>query len=189
MTLFQNMRRGLLPARLTVDEIYDLTAAGVLRENERIELIEGEVVPMAAAKANWHSMMEGKLNWALVRGLPNTVRVYPAPSLTLSEDTLLEPDLLVVPRGTLIRDLRGPDVLLLIEVADSSLSYDLRVKAPLYARYGVRDYWVVDAVRQTIRIHRAPEAGSYTDVEEYEAHDSVSPLRFPDLTIRLDALD
>lgn len=189
MTLFQNVRRGLLPARLTVDEIYDLTAAGVLRENEHIELIEGEVVPMAAAKANWHSMMEGRLNWALVRGLPDAVRVYPAPSLTLSENTLVEPDLLVVPVGTKMRGLRGPDVLLLIEVADSSLPYDLRVKAPLYAQHGIRDYWVVDAVRQTIRIHRAPEGGVYSDVEEYEAHDTVAPLLFPDVAIRLDTLD
>jgi Uma2 family endonuclease len=189
MTLFQNVRRGLLPARLTVDEIYDLAAAGMLRENEHIELIEGEVVPMAAATASWHSIMEGKLNWALVRGLPGTARVYPAPSLTLSPDTLVEPDLLVVPRGTRMREIAGPDVLLLIEVADSSLPYDLRVKAPLYAQHGVRDYWVVDAVRQTIRIHRAPETGVYTDVEEYEAHDTVAPLLFPDLTIRLDTLD
>lgn len=189
MTLFQNVRRGLLPARLTVDEIYDLTAAGALRENEHIELIGGEVVPMAAAKADWHSIMEGKLNWALTRGLPEAVRVYPAPSLTLSADTLLEPDLVVLPRGSMIRQMRGPDVLLLIEVADSSLSYDLRVKAPLYAQHGVRDYWVVDAVRQTIRIHRAPEDGIYTDVEEYEAHDTVAPLLFPDVAIRLDTLD
>lgn len=189
MTLFQNVRRGILPARLTVDEVYDLTAAGVLRESEHIELIEGEVVPMAAAKASWHSIMEGKLNWALARGLPDAARVYPAPSLTLAPDTLVEPDLLVVPKGTRMREIGGPEVLLLIEVADSALPYDLRVKAPLYARHGVRDYWVVDAVRQTIRIHRAPEDGVYADVEEYEAHDTVAPLRFPDLTIRLDTLD
>lgn len=189
MTLFQNMRRGLFPARLTVDEIYDLTTAGVLRENERIELIEGEVVPMAAAKADWHALMESKLTWGFAQRLPAAARLYPAPSLTLSADTLLEPDLVVLPRGSMIRQMRGPDVLLLIEVADSSLSYDLRVKAPLYARYGVRDYWVVDAVRQTIRIHRAAEDGVYADVEEYEAHDTVTPLLFPDLAIRLDALD
>lgn len=72
-----------------------------------------------------------------------------------------------------MRDLRGPDVLLVVEVADSSLSYDLLVKAPLYAAHGVREYWVVDAVRQTVRVHRDPAAGIYADVEEYEAHDSV----------------
>lgn len=188
MTLFQNMRKGLLPARLTVDELYALTEAGVLREGERIELIDGEVVPMAAAKANWHSIMEGKLNWALVKQLPDTMRVYPAPSLTLTADTLLEPDLAVLPRGAMIRDMLGPDVFLLIEVADSSLSYDLKVKAPLYATFGVREYWVADAVRQTIRVHRAPVDGTYSDVEEYEAHDTVTAL-IPGLSIRLDQLD
>jgi Uma2 family endonuclease len=188
MTLFQNMRKGLLPARLTVDEIYDLTAAGVLAEGEHLELIEGEIVPMAAAKARWHTIMEGKLNWALVRQLPDHVRLYPAPSLTLSSDTLLEPDLLVAPIGRAGRDLAPSEVLLVIEVADSSLSYDLKVKAPLYAAGGVREYWVVDAVRQTIRVHRAPTPSGYADVEEYEAHDAVSAL-IPGVTIRLDQLD
>jgi Uma2 family endonuclease len=188
MTLFQNMRKGLLPARLSVDEIYDLVAAGVLAENERIELIDGEVVPMAAAKARWHIIMEGKLNWALVRQLPDDVRLYPAPSLTLSPDTLLEPDFLVGPIGRAGRELSPSEVLLVIEVSDSSLSYDLRVKAPLYAAGGVREYWVVDAVRQTIRVHRAPQGGTYVDVEEYEAQDEVASL-IPGVSIRLDTLD
>ena len=61
--------------------------------------------------------------------------------------------------------------------------------APLYAAHGVREYWVVDAVRQTLRVHRAPEAGVYADVEEYEAHDSIAALLLPELCIRLDALD
>ena len=85
--------------------------------------------------------------------------------------------------------MRGPDLLLVIEVADSSLGYDLRVKAPLYAHHGVREYWVVDAVRETIRVHRAPESGTYTDIEEYEAQDAIAALLLPEVTIRLDMLD
>jgi Uma2 family endonuclease len=189
MTLFQNMRRGLLPARLTVEEVYDLTEAGILPEQDDFELIDGEIVPMAAAKADWHEIMKSRLTRALVPALVGDARLYIEASVTLSEDTLVEPDLAVWTRDIRPRAVRGPDILLLIEVADSSLAYDLRVKAPLYARYGVRDYWVVDAVRQTIRIHRAAENGIYTDVEEYEAHDTVAPLRFPDLTIRLVTLD
>ena len=63
------------------------------------------------------------------------------------------------------------------------------MKAPLYARFGVRDYWVVDAVRQTIRVHRDPRDGVYHDVEEYEAHDPVAALLLPGVRIRLDMLD
>jgi Uma2 family endonuclease len=95
----------------------------------------------------------------------------------------------VLATGSATRELRGPDLLLAIEVSDGSIAYYLRVKAPLYARFGVRDYWVVDAVRQTIRVHRDPQGGSYRDVEEYEAHDAVTALLLPGVTIRLDTLD
>lgn len=189
MTVFQNIRKGLIPARLSVDEVYALTDAGVFAENEPMELIDGEVVPMAAAKANWHSMMEARLNRAIVLALSDEARLYPSPSITLAVDILVEPDLVVLPKGSMIRGMRGPDLLLAIEVSDSSLGYDLRVKAPLYARHGVREYWVVDAVRQTIRVHRLPAATGYADVEEYEAHDAVSALLLPGVTIRLDQLD
>lgn len=189
MTIFQNVRKGLIPARLTVREVYELQDAGLIRESDSFELIDGEIVPMAAAKANWHSIMEGRLNRAIVKAIDNSLMVYPAPSIALAERTILEPDLVVAPSLISPRDLRGPDLLLVIEVADSSLPYDLRVKAPLYAAHGVRDYWVVDAVRRTIRVHRDPEGGSYTDVEEYEAHDAVGARLLESVVIRLDMLD
>ena len=189
MTIFQSISKGLVPARLTVDEVYALTEAGVLAENERMELIDGEVVPTAAAKADWHSMMEARLNRGLVRALPDHLRLYPAPSITLARGTLLEPDLAVLPKGSMIRQMRGPDLLLVVEVADSSLSYDCRVKAPLYGTHGVREYWVVDAVRQTIRVHREPTAAGYGSVEELDPAVSI-PLSFaPGTSIRLADLD
>lgn len=187
MTVFQNIRKGLIPAHLTVDEVYALTESGVLREGERFELIDGEIVPMAAAKASAHSVTEARLIRAF-RYLPDHVDLYPAPSITLAPDLLLEPDLAILPRGSMIRDIRGPDILLLIEVSDSSLSYDLRVKAPLYARHGVREYWVVDAVRQTIRVHRDPAADAWRDVEEYDADVTVVPRLLDGVSVRLDAL-
>ena len=189
MTLFQNMRKGLIPARLTVDELYALTAAGALAENENIELHDGEIVPMAAAKASEHELMKSQLNRALVLALPERARLFPEPSITLSDTTLVEPDLAVLPRGMPSQEARGPDLLLVIEVANSSLGYDLRIKAPLYARFGIRDYWVVDTIRRTIRVHRAPSPDGYADVEEYEAHDLVAALLLADVAIRLDALD
>lgn len=189
MTVFQNIRKGLIPSRLTVDQLYALTEAGVLAENENLELIDGEIVPMAAAKASWHERTKSELNRALVLSLPDDVRLFPEPSITLDGTTLVEPDLVVLPRGLLSREARGPDLRLVIEVSDSSLSYDLRVKAPLYAGFGVRDYWVVDAVRRTVRTHRDPFDGRYRAVEEYEAHDPVGALLLPGIAIRLDALD
>jgi len=189
MTLFQNIRAGLIPARLTVDEVYALTDAGVFAENENMELIEGEIVPMAAAKASRHEHVKALLLRALVRALPDEARLYAEPSITLSDVTLVEPDLVVLPKGAMTREMRGPDLLLAIEVSDSSLAYDLKVKVPLYAAHGIREYWVVDAFRSTIRVHRDPADGEYRDVEEYEAHDSVAAALLPGVTIRLDTLD
>lgn len=134
-------------------------------------------------------MMKSRLNRVLVPALPESARLFVESSVTLSSDTLVEPDLAVWSRGILSRQVRGPDLLLAIEDADLSIGYDLRVKAPLYARFGVRDYWVVDAVRETIRVHRAPQDGVYGDVEAYERQDLVPALLIPGLAIRLDRLD
>ncbi len=188
MTILQDIKAGAIPARLTVDQLYDLTAAGTLAEDEKFELIDGEIVPMAAAKTDWHSIMTSRLTRALVLALPGDLRLFVEPSVTFSPALLLEPDLAVWKKGGMPRQVRGPDLMLVIEVADSSLGYDLRTKAPLYAEHGVRDYWVVDAVRQTIRTHRLPVRGRYTEVEEFEAHQPVTAA-LVDVTIRLDALD
>lgn len=189
MTMFQNIQAGTIPSRLSVDDVYALTEAGVFAENENFELIDGEIVPMAAAKANWHEIMKSRLTRALVLALPDTARLFVEPSVTLAPDLLVEPDLAIWAKGGLPREMRGPDLLLVIEVADSSIGYDLTVKRTKYARHGVRDYWVIDAVRQTIRVHRDPADGVYCDVEEFGERDSVSALLLPDVSIRLDILD
>lgn len=189
MTVFQSVRKGLIPSRLTADDLYALTAAGVLAENENIELIEGEIVPMAAAKANWHEQMKSRLTRALILCAPPGVALFVEPTVTLAAATVVEPDLVLWAKGGNSQKVRGPDLLLVIEVSDSSLGYDLRVKAPLYAAHGVRDYWVVDAVRQTIRVHRDPAAAGYGDVEEYDADVAVPALLLAGVSIRLDDLD
>ena len=188
MTIFRDIRAGTIPARLTVEAVFELTAAGVLPEDGSFELIDGEIVPMAAAKADWHEIMKSRLTRALVLGLHGDLRLFVEPSVTFAADLLLEPDLVVWTKDIRPRDVRGPDIALLVEVADSSLGYDLRVKAPLYARHGVRDYWVVDAVRQTVRVHRSPQDGRYADVEEYEADHPIA-AEIAGVTIRLDELD
>jgi Uma2 family endonuclease len=189
MTVFQNIRKGLIPARLTVAEVYALQEQGVIDEREHFELIEGEILPMAAAKFNHHEAMKSALNRALVMATEREIGVFVEASIILSETTLVEPDIALWPQKIGTQDVRGPDLFLLVEVSASSIGYDLHVKAGLYAQAGIREYWVVDAVRKTIRIHRAPVDGVYTDVEEYEAHDPVSALLLPRVTIRLDTLD
>jgi Uma2 family endonuclease len=189
MTILQDIQKGRIPARLTVDDLYALTEAGVFAENENIELIEGEIVPMAASKASVHEQMKSMLTRALVFALPESARLFVEPTLTLSGDTALEPDLAVWRKGGLSREMRGPDMLLIIEVADSSLGYDLKTKARLYAQHGVREYCVVDATRKEVRVHKAPAGDGYADVTEFAAHEPVTASLLQGVTIQLDQLD
>lgn len=189
MTVFQNIRKGLIPARLSVADVYELQAAGVIDERERFELIDGEIIPMAAAKFSHHEWMKSRLNEALVLAKPQDLALFVEPSVALSEWTMVEPDLALWPRDIASQEVRGPDLALIVEVAVSSLGYDLTIKAGKYARHGVRDYWVVDAVRKTIRVHRGPSESGYADVDEFEAHQPVTALLLPEVTIQLDRLD
>jgi Uma2 family endonuclease len=185
MTMLKRIRGTRLPARLTVADVYRLQEEGVLNDRDSFELIEGEIVPMAAAKANAHEQMKSRLVRSLVTATPGDIGVYVEPSITFSEGTLLEPDIALWPFGAIMEEVRGPDLLLVVEVANSSLAFDLRVKSALYASFGVRDYWVVDAVRYTIRVHRDPQDGRYADIDEFEAGETVSSLLMPDVRIRL----
>jgi Uma2 family endonuclease len=188
MTFFQDVRKGLIPARLTVAEVYALTAQGAFDGDDAFELIEGEIVPTAAAKASPHEKMKSRLNRALVLQAPEGLMLNVEASVTLSDVTLVEPDLALWPEKIGCEDVRGPELALVVEVANSSLGYDLRVKSRLYALAGVPEYWVVDAVRRTIRVHRVPNGEVYADVEEYGPADEVHALT-PGVSIRLEDLD
>ena len=188
MTFHQSIKNGLIPAHLTVADVYALQAQGVIDADEHFELVDGEIVPMAAAKSSPHEVMKSQLIRALAF-TTDAVRLFVEPTVALADDEFAEPDLVLWPKGIGSEDVRGPDLLLVIEVSVSSLPYDLREKAGRYARRQIRDYWVVDAVRRTIRVHRSSDGVRFLDVEEYRADQSVAPLLIPSVTISLDALD
>jgi Uma2 family endonuclease len=143
---------GLPRRSFTVEDIRRMIEAGVIGEDERFELIEGDLV-MMSAKHVGHDRIKHALNMALVRASPDGVYVGIEATLQLARDILVEPDITVISRSVYKADRktfaqpRPEDVLLLIEVAVSSLTYDRRVKARLYARHGIREFWVIDAKR------------------------------------------
>jgi Uma2 family endonuclease len=160
----------------TTADILKLTNDGLLGEDDRFELIEGEIIAMAAAKYNSHEAMKSDLVRELVINLPRTFRVGVESSLYLSENSILEPDIAVWPRDVSTQDIKGSDILLVVEVASSSFAYDSSTKAKVYARLGIRDYWVVDVNRRQILIHRDPSDTGYQTRSVAEAHDDVTPL-------------
>ncbi|HEY1886036.1 MAG TPA: Uma2 family endonuclease [Roseiarcus sp.] len=170
---------GLPRRRFTVAEVEAMVAAGVMEEDERVELIGGELVPMSP-KGNQHEVLKTALADRWYRLPECEADLVPATTFRLSEDTYLESDMVVFPRASGIRGLAADNVLLVVEIADSSLSYDMGRKAKLYASFGVRELWVVDAVRLTARVFRQPAAEGYRETRDCSAAERIVPLFAPD---------
>ena len=120
---------------------------------------------------------------------PRRSRLVPETTFRLSEDTYLEPDVVIYPRTTGIRGLAADNVLLVVEIANSSLRYDIGRKAVLYAGFGIRELWVIDAVRLTTRVFREPAADGYREARDFGPADRLMPLIAPEpFALMLDEL-
>jgi Uma2 family endonuclease len=180
---------GLPRRRFTVAEVEAMVAAGVMEEDERVELIGGELVPMSP-KGNHHEVMKAALLRRWYRAAPDGFGLVPETTFRLSEDTYLEPDVVIYPRASGISGLTGANVLLVVEIADSSLRYDTGRKAALYASFGIRELWVIDAVRLATRVFREPAADGYRDARDFSPTDHLAPLIAPGaFALRLDELE
>src|ERR1700722_6380320 len=178
---------GLPRRRFTVAEVEAMVAAGVMEEDERVELTGGELVPMSP-KGSSHELVKIALVDCWIRARPTACRV--AQETTFREDTYLEPDVVIFPRASGLEGLTGASVLLVVEIADSSLRYHIGRKAGLYASFGIRELWVIDAVRMTARVFREPAADGYRTANDFGPADRITPLIAPEaFALRLDALE
>ena len=180
---------GLPRRRFTVAEVEAMVAAGVIDEDERVELIGGELVPMSP-KGSRHETFKMALNdlWARIR--PDHCRVALATTFRLSIDTYLEPDFVVFERATGLTGIKGDNVLLVVEIAESSLRYDLGRKAKLYASFGVCELWVTDAVKMFTRVFLSPTPKGYQATRDHAAAETIAAtFAPPEFSLRLDALE
>ena len=168
----------------TVTEVKAMVRAGIMDEDEPVELWEGEFVPMNA-KHNRHEIWKMRLMRKLARALPDEIEVSVGPTLYLSETSFLDPDLLIYATGPLPVDVRGPDCLLVVEIADTSLARDLQGKARLYALHGVRHYWVLDAENRRAHLLSRPDGERYMDRVVVEVDGELTLPFEPSLKIRL----
>lgn len=175
-----------VPRRLiSVDDYHRMGEAGILRAEDRVELIEGELIAMPAL-GRPHIMRVVKLTHLLVPAAGDRALVSIQNSVRLSRISEPEPDIaLLHPRFESEGD--SPplpeDVLLLIEVADSSARYDHTVKADLYARHGIAEHWIVDLDAHLIRLHRDPVEAGYGTVRDAGPGDTLEPLLLPGLRL------
>ena len=171
--------------KLDVAEYHRMAVAGILHEDDRVELIEGELVEMAPIGSP-HSGTVNSLNRLLVRAAGDRAVVSVQNPVRLGDHSEPEPDFTLLRPRTDDYRLRTPeaaDVLLLIEVADSSLRYDRTVKLPLYARHGVAEVWIVDLERRTVEVYREPAGDSYGAVSREEAGAVLEPALLPGVAI------
>jgi Uma2 family endonuclease len=179
---------GVPRRRWTTAELEHMAAQGMFRDargnDERFELIGGEVVPMSP-NGNRHEVLRDELSGALRTLCPDGVRVSDEPQFNLAVDAYTVPDIMVRPASILSPFVRGPDALLIIEVAETSLPYDLAVKAQVYASFGVREYWVIKASTLETRVFRDPSATGYATRFPVSGETAVVPLLCPELTVKL----
>jgi Uma2 family endonuclease len=175
---------GVPRLRWSVAEFERLAELGIFTEDDRIELIGGELVPMSP-KGNRHELVCAALHNWLRRNLPGHIDYHPEPGWRADADNYFEPDFLLGPVGFNRTSIRSGDVLLLIEVAHSSLAFDTTAKACRYAALGVREYWTVNAVSLATRVHRGPSAAGYAETAPVAANDPLTALLIPSLTMRL----
>jgi Uma2 family endonuclease len=138
----------------TGEDVMRMQAAGLLLEGGSFELIGGEIYDMPS-EGDAHLALKVALNRFLIRALPDEVALVPDGTLRLGDADWPEPDFYLYPASMRPSAVRGADTLLVIEISDSSLAHDLRLKAALYRQNGVREYWVIDVNAGLLHVHQA----------------------------------
>jgi len=173
--------------RITVDEYYRMAEVGILPPDARVELIEGEIIDMAPIGSG-HGGTVAQLIELLRDAARGRAQMWVQSETRLSDISEPQPDfMLLKPRADFYKKKHpGPDdTFLIVEVSESSLRYDREVKAPLYARHGVPEYWIVDLKGRQVRFFRSPQSGRYTDVTSTDAPGVVVPAALPEVQIDL----
>ncbi|HEY0682507.1 MAG TPA: Uma2 family endonuclease [Steroidobacter sp.] len=173
------------PHRFSVEQYYRMAEVGLLAPDARTELIEGEIRDMPPIGCP-HSVTVAWLHRQLAKAVGDRALVVEQYPLRLSRHTEPQPDLMVLrPRRGLYWDAHptARDVLLLIEVSDSSWLYDREIKMPLYASYGVQEAWLVDLCVTEINCYRAPHGGAFVEQTSTRAPET---LALPSLDVCVD---
>jgi Uma2 family endonuclease len=184
------MAGAITKKRFTVDEYQRMGQVGILSEDDRLELIDGEIVSMTPI-GHRHVACVSRTTRALVRAVGDEAIVQPQGPVRLDLYHEPEPDLVLLrPQADFYASRhRGPeDILLVIEMADSSVEYDRDVKARIYAKSGVPEYWLADLNTNIVWRYSLPERDAYSKVEQYRRGQSVAPRLLPTCVIDVDVL-
>ena len=171
--------------RFTVADYHRMAEAGILHEDDRVELIEGEIVQMSPIGSKHAGNVDRLAHFFLPR-LQGRAIVRVQNPIQMGDYSEPEPDLVLLrPRDDFYTSAHPTpaDVLLVIEVAETSAAYDRQDKAALYARGGIPEYWVADLGQASLIVYCDPTPDGYTTVRVLRRGEAIRPLAFPDLEV------
>ena len=175
---------------VSAQEYLRMGEGGVFAPEARLELIEGEIVEMAPIGSP-HAGMVNTLIWLFSRAAGDQAVVAAQNPLIVGERSVPQPDMVLLrPRADRYSRSHptAADVLLLVEVADTTLPFDLGTKIPLYARYGIAEAWVIDVQERVVRVFRDPSASGYRTSFTVSGGESLTVLALPAAVVPVTAL-
>jgi Uma2 family endonuclease len=175
---------GLARRLWTVAEIEAMVQAGIIDEDERFELIEGEVVPMSPKGARHEHISASLLDYITDRK-SKAWGIHLESTFRLDVSSFVEPDIIVYDRAIGFNNKNPKNVLLAIEIADSSLSYDRGRKADVYAKFGVREVWVINVKNMETTVFSEPGPGGYTSKKTIKSSEVLYFTFAPELSLKL----
>ena len=171
--------------RWSVNEFHRMAGSGLLDESDRVELIDGELVDMAPIGSR-HAFRVDRIARALQLAVGEAILVRTQNPLLLGDRSEPQPDIaLVKDRDYSEAHPVAADVLLIVEVSDTTLEYDREVKVPLYARHGIPEVWLLDVKSGDLTVHREATDGGYRLILKPLPAERISPLRVPEVTFVL----
>ncbi|MEB3338705.1 MAG: Uma2 family endonuclease [Leptolyngbyaceae bacterium] len=186
-TQTRTMLAAVRPHHFTVSEYHRMSEFGILAPSERTELLNGQIITMAA-KGTAHSSATTLTKTLFERRLSNQATIRVQDPISLSTDSEPEPDITLAVLDPLAYSTHHPtasEVFLVIEIADSSLKYDLEIKAPTYSKAGILEYWVLDVIKRQLHVFRQPSQEGYQSQMILAETLEVTPLEFPDCAIAI----
>lgn len=177
----------LVRYQFTVKQFHQMAESGILSENDRVELIRGEMIDMSPIGRRHAGCVNRLVNF-LIQLLGKQIVLAPQNPVELDETSEPQPDIaLLKPRPDFYRNShpQPEDIFLLIEVADTTVKYDREVKIPLYAEANIHEVWLVDVNQEVVEVYRNPLQGVYQDVQMLVKNQILSILAFPDMHINV----
>jgi Uma2 family endonuclease len=175
--------------RFTVDEFYKMFELGFIKDYEHAEIIDGELIKKMSI-GDLHAAIVDFLNEFFVRNVSQKIRVRVKNPVRLTDYSEPEPDLALtdLTKYDGRRHPRPEEILLIVEVSDSTLDYDRNRKLPLYAEAGIPEVWLVNVQNETIEIHTQPRGGVYSLIRVLRRGDTVRSESVPNLQIEVDKI-